>query len=101
MRCPCFNGSVNFCIVNLSVYKHYTSLALDLHDLHIAYTFYTLATPYMTSRLARIASHLKMTKTDIHLYTTGTPNGFKVSILLEELGLKYQVGPALTLTPAF
>lgn len=47
----------------------------------------------MTSRLARIASHLKMpTKTDIHLYTAGTPNGYKVSVLLEELGLEYQVG---------
>ena len=46
----------------------------------------------MTSRLARIASHIKMpTKTDIHLYTTGTPNGYKVSVLLEELGLEYQV----------
>ncbi|KAK1469632.1 glutathione S-transferase [Colletotrichum melonis] len=33
------------------------------------------------------------TKTDIHLYTTGTPNGIKVSILLEELGLEYQVTP--------
>jgi len=31
------------------------------------------------------------TKTDIHLYTTGTPNGVKVSILLEELGLEYKV----------
>ncbi len=28
---------------------------------------------------------------DIHLYTTGTPNGIKVSILLEELGLSYKV----------
>ncbi|KAK7724941.1 Glutathione S-transferase 2 [Diaporthe eres] len=27
---------------------------------------------------------------NIHLYTTGTPNGIKVSILLEELGLPYQ-----------
>jgi glutathione S-transferase len=26
---------------------------------------------------------------NIHLYTTQTPNGIKVSILLEELGLKY------------
>ncbi|SPN98763.1 related to URE2 - nitrogen catabolite repression regulator [Cephalotrichum gorgonifer] len=33
------------------------------------------------------------TKTDIHLYTTGTPNGVKVSILLEELGLEYKVTP--------
>ncbi|KAK7954955.1 glutathione S-transferase [Apiospora saccharicola] len=29
--------------------------------------------------------------TDIHLYTTQTPNGINISILLEELGLKYQV----------
>ncbi|KAL1882690.1 hypothetical protein VTK73DRAFT_1602 [Phialemonium thermophilum] len=30
-------------------------------------------------------------KTDIHLYTAGTPNGIKVSMLLEELGLEYKV----------
>jgi glutathione S-transferase len=30
-------------------------------------------------------------KTDIVLYTVNTPNGIKVSILLEELGLEYQV----------
>lgn len=29
--------------------------------------------------------------TDITLYTAGTPNGIKVSILLEELGLDYKV----------
>ncbi|KAI9889256.1 MAG: hypothetical protein M1814_005631 [Vezdaea aestivalis] len=29
-------------------------------------------------------------KSDIHLYTVGTPNGIKVSILLEELGLPYK-----------
>ncbi|KAK8017541.1 glutathione S-transferase domain-containing protein [Apiospora rasikravindrae] len=29
-------------------------------------------------------------QTDIHLYTNQTPNGIKISILLEELGLKYQ-----------
>ncbi|KAF3770934.1 glutathione S-transferase [Cryphonectria parasitica EP155] len=29
-------------------------------------------------------------QSDIHLYTFGTPNGIKVSILLEELGLSYQ-----------
>lgn len=46
----------------------------------------------MTARLANIARHIKMpTKTDIHLYTTGTPNGYKASILLEELGLEYKV----------
>ncbi|KAL2891870.1 Glutathione S-transferase-like protein gedE [Ceratocystis lukuohia] len=34
-----------------------------------------------------------MTKiaTDIHLYTTNTPNGVKVSMLLEELNLEYKV----------
>ncbi|KAI0150260.1 glutathione S-transferase [Xylariaceae sp. FL1272] len=30
------------------------------------------------------------TPTDIHLYTAQTPNGIKVSILLEELGLQYK-----------
>ncbi|KAH9998552.1 glutathione S-transferase GstA [Xylariaceae sp. FL0662B] len=46
----------------------------------------------MTARLTRISKHLfKMAeKSDIHLYTAQTPNGIKVSILLEELGLKYQ-----------
>ncbi|ROW06079.1 hypothetical protein VMCG_04566 [Cytospora schulzeri] len=29
-------------------------------------------------------------KSDIHLYTAQTPNGIKVSILLEELGLQYE-----------
>lgn len=49
----------------------------------------------MTSRLGQLSKHIfnmaAKTKTDIHLYTTGTPNGIKVSILLEELGLDYQV----------
>ncbi|KAL2861228.1 glutathione S-transferase family protein [Aspergillus lucknowensis] len=31
------------------------------------------------------------TKSDIMLYTEGTPNGLKISIALEELGLSYQV----------
>ncbi|KAI1821972.1 glutathione S-transferase [Xylaria intraflava] len=31
------------------------------------------------------------TPTDIHLYTAATPNGIKVSILLEELNLQYKV----------
>ncbi|AEO56742.1 hypothetical protein MYCTH_2301985 [Thermothelomyces thermophilus ATCC 42464] len=31
------------------------------------------------------------TKTDIHLYTAQTPNGIKISMLLEELGLPYKV----------
>ena len=30
-------------------------------------------------------------KSDIHLYTAATPNGIKISILLEELGLPYKV----------
>lgn len=50
----------------------------------------------MTTRLQQLSSHLtrhvKMgIKTDFHLYTTGTPNGIKVSMLLEELGLEYKV----------
>lgn len=32
-------------------------------------------------------------KSDIHLYTGQTPNGIKVSMLLEELGLQYKVPP--------
>ncbi|KAK0735441.1 thioredoxin-like protein [Apiosordaria backusii] len=32
-------------------------------------------------------------QSNIHLYTVGTPNGIKVSILLEELGLPYKVTP--------
>lgn len=32
-----------------------------------------------------------MANTNIDLYTAGTPNGHKVNILLEELGLKYTV----------
>jgi hypothetical protein len=35
--------------------------------------------------------------TDITLYTAGTPNGIKVSILLEELGLEYKVSLDLLL----
>lgn len=30
-------------------------------------------------------------QTDITLYTEGTPNGLKASIVLEELGLSYKV----------
>lgn len=32
-------------------------------------------------------------KTDIVLYTASTPNGVKIPILLEELGLEYKVRP--------
>jgi len=46
----------------------------------------------MTSRLTRLAKHLTMaSRSDIHLYTTQTPNGVKISITLEELGLPYKV----------
>ncbi len=47
----------------------------------------------MTARVSQLASHLqKMAdKSGIHLYTAQTPNGIKTSILLEELGLTYQV----------
>ncbi|KAI1486869.1 glutathione S-transferase GstA [Biscogniauxia mediterranea] len=48
----------------------------------------------MTQRIAKLAKQisLKMAEqSDITLYTAQTPNGIKVSILLEELGLKYKV----------
>lgn len=32
--------------------------------------------------------------TDITLYTEGTPNGLKISIVLEEIGLDYKVFPS-------
>jgi glutathione S-transferase len=35
-------------------------------------------------------------KTDITLYTASTPNGIKVPILLEELGLDYKVRKDIT-----
>jgi glutathione S-transferase len=45
----------------------------------------------MSSRVSQVTSHLKMShKSNIHLYTTQTPNGIKVSITLEELGLPYE-----------
>ena len=31
------------------------------------------------------------TKTDITLYTASTPNGIKVPILLEELGIEFKI----------
>jgi len=53
----------------------------------------------MTTRLTQLSSQLtsprnnqsKMAESDIHLYTTQTPNGIKISITLEELGLPYKV----------
>ncbi len=56
----------------------------------------------MSRRLIQVGSHLSLpvakmtTATNIHLYTTQTPNGIKVSILLEELGLAYQVTPPMS-----
>lgn len=45
----------------------------------------------MTSRLFQVESHLAMSsRPDIHLYTAQTPNGIKISITLEELGLPYK-----------
>ncbi|KAI1761324.1 glutathione S-transferase [Hypoxylon sp. FL1150] len=45
----------------------------------------------MTTRLRQIATQISSKMSDIHLYTAQTPNGVKVSILLEELGLPYKV----------
>lgn len=49
----------------------------------------------MTHRIVQIATQVSKAmasdKSNIHLYTAQTPNGIKVSILLEELGLKYEV----------
>jgi glutathione S-transferase len=48
----------------------------------------------MTSRISQVAKQItsKMAeKSNIHLYTAQTPNGIKASIVLEELGLKYEV----------
>jgi glutathione S-transferase len=57
-------------------------------------------------RIALLGSHLSLrntihtaansvkmaeAKSDIHLYTAQTPNGIKVSMLLEELGVPYKV----------
>lgn len=58
----------------------------------------------MTSRITQLRHHISAmaakTKTDITLYTVGTPNGIKASILLEELNLDYKVrGPLLASRP--
>lgn len=49
----------------------------------------------MITRLTQLSSQLTTMATtsrpDIHLYTTQTPNGIKISITLEELGLPYTV----------
>jgi glutathione S-transferase len=46
----------------------------------------------MTSRVSQVSSHFTMSsRPDIHLYTSQTPNGIKISITLEELGIPYKV----------
>ena len=46
----------------------------------------------MAARISQISSQINMaSRPDIHLYTTQTPNGIKISITLEELGLPYKV----------
>jgi glutathione S-transferase len=46
----------------------------------------------MTTRLRQFAKQLNMAaRPDLHLYTAQTPNGIKISITLEELGLPYKV----------
>lgn len=40
-------------------------------------------------------------KSDIHLYTAQTPNGIKVSMLLEELGVPYKVPDTLLGVPTY
>lgn len=49
----------------------------------------------MTSRLTQLTQQITNTMAssslpNIHLYTTQTPNGIKISITLEELGLPYE-----------
>lgn len=46
----------------------------------------------MTTRLTQVSNQLTMTdkRPNIHLYTTQTPNGIKISITLEELGIPYE-----------
>ncbi len=58
----------------------------------------------MGVRLQQLGYHLRRmaANSDIHLYTAATPNGIKVSILLEELGLPYQVRRwTCSLSPTF
>ncbi|KAK4044874.1 disulfide-bond oxidoreductase YfcG [Parachaetomium inaequale] len=46
---------------------------------------------HLTSTRNKPSHKMAETKSDIHLYTAQTPNGIKVSMLLEELGLPYKV----------
>jgi len=48
-------------------------------------------TPKERQRLSTMATTENKPASDIHLYTAQTPNGIKVSMLLEELGLPYKV----------
>ena len=46
----------------------------------------------MTTRLQQFTKQLTMAaRPNLHLYTAQTPNGIKISITLEELGLPYEV----------
>jgi glutathione S-transferase len=47
----------------------------------------------MTTRITQLSQQVinMVSRPDIHLYTTQTPNGIKISITLEELGLPYKV----------
>ena len=47
-----------------------------------------------TARVLQLRDQLTMAsqKPNIHLLSTNTPNGVKISILLEELSLSYKVG---------
>ena len=45
----------------------------------------------MSRRISQISNQITMaSRPNIHLYTTQTPNGIKISITLEELGLPYE-----------
>ena len=50
-----------------------------------------LIASHLTSSNDSTSNKMAETKSDIHLYTAQTPNGIKVSMLLEELGLPYKV----------
>merc|ERR1712000_607054 len=55
--------------------------------------FSTTSARTLTSPSTTTTTMAAKTPTDITLYTVGTPNGIKVSILLEELNLAYKVHP--------
>lgn len=47
-------------------------------------------TYFQLNSFQRTFTKMVVPKTDIILYTSGTPNGQKASITLEELGLNYE-----------